>query len=145
MLIFCIFVLFVGVLLGFCFVLVFVFVFFGCTCGILKFPGQGSDPSCSCNLCHSCSNAGSSTLCAVPGIEPAPPQRQRQILNLLCLSGNSQICYLNGPKFSAEKVSKHKKVVMCLLEKICVGKQELAVSSMIINQQCIFNKVSLNS
>ena len=35
--------------------------FFGCICGICKFLGQGLNPSRSCNLHHSCSNAGSLT------------------------------------------------------------------------------------
>ena len=36
-----------------------------------EFWGQGSAVSHSCNLCSSCSNTRSSTLCAWPGIEPA--------------------------------------------------------------------------
>ena len=40
-------------------------------------------PSHSCNLCHSCSNAGSLTHCTGPGIKPRTPQRQHGILNLL--------------------------------------------------------------
>ena len=36
--------------------------FLGHTCGIWKFPGQGLNPSCSCDLCCSCSNARSFTL-----------------------------------------------------------------------------------
>ena len=35
------------------------FSFLGPTRGIWKFSGQGLNPSHSCNLCHSCSNAGS--------------------------------------------------------------------------------------
>ena len=35
-----------------------------------EFLGQGSDPSCSCNLSHSCGNAGSLTHCARLEIEP---------------------------------------------------------------------------
>ena len=34
-----------------------------CIHGIWKFPGQGSNLSYSCSLCHSCSNAGSLTHC----------------------------------------------------------------------------------
>ena len=34
----------------------FFFLFYGCTCGVWKFPGQGLNPSHSCDLCHSCSN-----------------------------------------------------------------------------------------
>ena len=43
----------------------------------MEFPGQGSDLSCSCDLCHSCSNMGSLTYCAGPGIEPTS-QRSRE-------------------------------------------------------------------
>ena len=46
-----------------------------------KFLGQGSDPRCSCNLCHSCSDARSLTHYAGPGIEPVLPLRQHCILN----------------------------------------------------------------
>ena len=35
----------------------------------MEFPGQGSDPSCSCNLYHSCGSAGSFN-CAGPRIKP---------------------------------------------------------------------------
>ena len=38
-----------------------------------------------------CSNAGSLTHWARPGVEPASSQRQHQVLNLLSLSGNSFI------------------------------------------------------
>ena len=42
----------------------FSFFFFFChTHGIWKFPGQGLNLSCSCDLCHICSNAGSFTYC----------------------------------------------------------------------------------
>ena len=61
--------------------------FFGCTQG--QFLGQEWNPSYSCNLCHSCSNASSLTLCAGPGIKPMPLQRHHQILNLLYHSRNS--------------------------------------------------------
>lgn len=37
----------------------------------MELPGQWSDPSCSCKLCHSYSNAGSLTYYAGPGIKPA--------------------------------------------------------------------------
>ena len=65
------------------------FFSFGHTHGIWKFPGQEWNPSHSCDLCHSCSNAKSLTHCARPGIEPTPPQIQHWILNLLGHSGNS--------------------------------------------------------
>ena len=43
---------------------------------IWKFLGQRSNPSQSCNLCHSCSNADPLAHCSGLGIELAPPQRQ---------------------------------------------------------------------
>ena len=36
----------------------------------MEFLGQGSAPSCSCNLSHSCGNTGSLTHCIRPGIKP---------------------------------------------------------------------------
>ena len=36
----------------------------------MEFPDQGSDPSCSCKLSHSCGNARSLTHCARPRIKP---------------------------------------------------------------------------
>ena len=51
------------------------FLFFGHPCDIWKFPGQGSNPSWSCNLCHSCINAGSPAHCTRLGIEPVFPWR----------------------------------------------------------------------
>ena len=44
--------------------------FSGYTQGTWKFPDQGSNPSHSCKLCHSCGNAGSGQ-----GIESWPPQQ----------------------------------------------------------------------
>ena len=38
---------------------IYSFFFHGHTCSIWKFLGWGLDPSCSCDLSHSCSNAGS--------------------------------------------------------------------------------------
>ena len=55
---------------------------------------QESDPNCSCNLNRSCSNAGSLTHCAGPGIEPAsqhsqdatdPVLPQKELLNFFRL------------------------------------------------------------
>ena len=37
----------------------------------MEFLGQGSDLSCSCDLCSSCCNTGSLTHCASQGIKPA--------------------------------------------------------------------------
>ena len=70
--------------------------FFFCTHGIWKFLGQGSNLRHSCNLCYSCSNAGSLTHCTRQRIKPAPHQwpetfqRQCWILNLLDHSENSR-------------------------------------------------------
>ena len=58
------------------------FVCFCLTCGIWKFLGQGSNPSCSCNPCHSCGNSRFLTHCTRLRVEPAVPQRQCQILTL---------------------------------------------------------------
>ena len=46
--------------------------FFGHTCSIWTFPGQGSNLSHSCNLRHSCGNAGSLIHGPGPGTEPKP-------------------------------------------------------------------------
>ena len=43
-------------------------------CGIWKFPDQGRNLSCTCDLCHSYGNAGSITHCVGLGIKPAPQQ-----------------------------------------------------------------------
>ena len=42
----------------------------------MEFPGQGSDPSCSCHLSRSCGNAGSLTHCARLGNEPESQRSQ---------------------------------------------------------------------
>ena len=42
----------------------------------MELPDQGSDPSHSCNLSHSCRNTGSLTHCAGLGIEPASQYSQ---------------------------------------------------------------------
>ena len=51
---------------------IFFFLIFLATSWHMEFPGQGLYPSCSCNLHCSCSNAGSLTHCAGPGIKPEP-------------------------------------------------------------------------
>ena len=61
----------------------------GCNHSVWKSPGQGSNPSCSYDICHSCSKARSLIHCARLGIEPIPPQRQHWILNPLHHSGSS--------------------------------------------------------
>ena len=43
---------------------------FGCACNMWKFLGQGSGPSCSRDLYHSCRNTGSFNHCTGPGIKP---------------------------------------------------------------------------
>ena len=67
----------------------FLCLVFGHICSTWRFPGQGSNPSHSCKLHHSCSNAGSLTHCTRAEIEAMPPKRQWQIPNQLCHSGNS--------------------------------------------------------
>ena len=67
----------------------------------VEFPGQGSDPSCTCSLCSGCSNARSFTHWARPGVEPAssapetPPvllhHRGRSFVVFFCLFCVSQI------------------------------------------------------
>ena len=42
----------------------------------MEVPRPRINPSCSFNLCHSCSNAGSLNLCTGLWIQLAPPQRQ---------------------------------------------------------------------
>ena len=49
----------------------FFFFFFWLLCGVWEFPGQGSHPNWSCNLCLSCSNTGSLTHWFELAIEPA--------------------------------------------------------------------------
>ena len=51
------------------FLLFFFFLFWLCS-QHMKFPSQGWNPSCSCNLCHSCSNPVSLTHHTGPGIGP---------------------------------------------------------------------------
>ena len=85
-------------LLAFKFLLSF---FSSCTCGPWKFLGQGSNLSHSCDLCHSCSNAGSGTHCARLGIRLMLPQRQRGLLNPLCHSGNSLLAHFKDGEAEA--------------------------------------------
>ena len=75
-------------------------LFFFChTHFIWKFPGQGLKLSRLCDLCHSCSIAGSLTHCSRPGIEPATPQRQGGSLTHCATAGtppfsNWTVCFL---------------------------------------------------
>ena len=64
---------------------------FGCSLSVWKFPGQGSNLSCSCDLCHRCSDIRSLTHCTRMGIKPMPLQRC-WILNPLYHSRNS-LCF----------------------------------------------------
>lgn len=80
------------------------FFLFGHTHGIRKFPGQGSNPSHSCDLRHSFSNTGSlNPLCQVWGVQPVPQQlpkllqRQHQVLAPPCHSGNSKARFTRTP------------------------------------------------
>ena len=90
-------------------------VFFVCFCFFFGRPktygvprGQGSDPSCSCNLHCSCSNTGSLTHCARLGMElatqhcrdttdPAVPQQELQILFLTLSALSSSVHFLWSP------------------------------------------------
>ena len=57
--------------------------------GIWKFLGQGLKPS------QSCSNTGSLTHCAGPGIKPIPPQRQAASLTHWPIVGTPSITLLS--------------------------------------------------
>ena len=72
-------------------VFIYLFCFFGHTHGILTFPGQGLNLTCSSDLHYSCSDAGSFSQCSRLGMEPTPPQKQPWILNLLCHSENTWV------------------------------------------------------
>ena len=50
--------------------LIYLFPFILAALRHMEFPGQGSDLSHRCDLCHSCGNTGSLTHCAGPGIKP---------------------------------------------------------------------------
>ena len=82
------------------------FFFFGHLHGICTLPGQGLNSSWRCDLRHSCSNAGSLTHCARPGMEPGPQQRQASSGTHCTTSGTPHkqyfLCYnlnLNNPLF----------------------------------------------
>ena len=80
---------------SFFFLFFFFFFFFSCTCSIWMFPGQGSNLSCSCDICHSCNNTRSLTHRTGSGTESMLLQRQCRILNLLCYIGNSPSSFLS--------------------------------------------------
>ena len=68
----------------------------GHICSIWKFPGQELNPSCSCDLHHSCSHTGSLTHCTRLGIEPVPLQQLellQWLLNLLYHFENSSLSF----------------------------------------------------
>ena len=82
-------------------------LFCGCTHDIWKFPGQGLNLSRTCNLCHSCSNAGSLNHRAGLGIKPTAPCNWRGccwILNALCQSRNSPLSILKWNCFSVDEL-----------------------------------------
>ena len=62
----------------------------------MVFPGQGSDPSCSWDLCCSCSNAGSLTHCAGLGIKPASQGLQRSCQSHCATGGNLSLLQKQG-------------------------------------------------
>ena len=59
-----------------------------CNCSVRKFLGQGTNQAAAVTYCG---NTRSLTHWAKLGIKPVPPQKQHQILNLLCHSRNSWI------------------------------------------------------
>ena len=65
--------------------------------GKWKFLSQRSNPSCSCNLRHSCENARSLTHCARPEFEPVPPQRQSRSLTCCATVGTPAIKRFYAP------------------------------------------------
>lgn len=75
------------------------FIFFGSTHGIWKVPWVRDQTEGAAATYHcSCSKAGSLTLCMKSGIEPVLPQRQYQVFNQLCHSGNSLGCFESSYK-----------------------------------------------
>ena len=79
---------------SFCFGFLFLFFFFRHPCSIWKFQGQGWNPSRSCELRHSCSNAGSLTYRARTGIELVPLQRQARSLTHRATVGTPRLLFL---------------------------------------------------
>ena len=89
----------------------FSFSFYSHTCGMWKFPGQGSHWSCSCRPTPqpqqrcitatsvtspaACGNTGSLTHWVKPGIEPASSWILCWVLNALSYNGNSSVPFLN--------------------------------------------------
>ena len=67
---------------------IFYFSLFGFTCTIWKLPDQGSNSSHIGDLCHSFGNARSNLLCPARN-QTGNTTEMSQIINPLCLSGNS--------------------------------------------------------
>ena len=67
----------------------------------MEFLDQGSDQSCSCDLSHSCVNAGSLTHCAGPGIETVSHCSQDASVPLHH-NGNSPATLLNLERHSKQ-------------------------------------------
>ena len=63
----------------------------------MEFPGRGSHRSC--DLCHTCGNAGSLTHCAGPGIEPMSAQLQRHHWSGWATAGTPQWKFLKLNSF----------------------------------------------
>ena len=72
------------------------FSFLGCTWSVWKFPGQGSNSRCSCNLCHSRSNARFLTLCVRPRIKPATSLRWAGSLVHCATVRTRDWCFVHG-------------------------------------------------
>ena len=67
------------------------FFFFGHSHSIWKFPGQGLNPSCRCDLHNSCGNAKILNLQHCAGDQTQHHHRDKPDHNPLCHSGNSSI------------------------------------------------------
>ena len=68
----------------------FLLFFFGCP--VTRFPGQGSDLICGCDLCHSCSNGGSLAHSAGGQGLNLHPSTPEMLLIPLHHSRNSLLC-----------------------------------------------------
>ena len=68
------------------------YFFFDYAHGIWKFLSQGSNPSCSCNVHHSCSNTQSLTHSAGPGIEATHCRDNTGYLTNCATAGTPHLC-----------------------------------------------------
>ena len=68
----------------------------------MEFLGQGLNQSCSCDLCHSCSNTRSLTHFPASGITRLPPQREAGSLTHCAIAGTPVFAFFNGRKESKE-------------------------------------------